>query len=105
MTSTPTRHLTAAETARHLRAALREKFPGQRFSVRTYRQRLEVTYTGDLPVREVNAVAREFRGTDFDSMTDTASFRRTTLDGERVHYVVDSVTVEQWTPGEARFGG
>jgi len=74
-----TRYLSAAETAKHLRADLKRRFPGTRFSVRTD------TYSGGASIRvkwvdgpgqkTVEAVANSYRGSDFDGMIDMKSGR------------------------------
>jgi len=68
-----TRYLTVAETAKLLRAALKKKFPGQKFNVRktSYGDSIDVEYSGDLSETDVERVARKYEGARFDSMTDS----------------------------------
>lgn len=79
MTETPhdgPRYLTCAETAKLLRVALRDAFPGVKFSVRSH------TYSGGASIHvgwvdgpaapTVDKVAGAFAGGRFDGMTDLA---------------------------------
>ena len=65
-------YLTCAETAKLVRTALRESFPGVKFSVRakTYSGGASISvWWTDGPMRaDVEAVARQFEAADFDGM-------------------------------------
>lgn len=67
-------HLTAAQTAALLRAALKRAFPGVRFSVRSKvysgGASIDVSWTGGPDRKDVDAIARTFAGSDFDGMID-----------------------------------
>jgi len=75
--------LTCAETAKLVRAALKEAFPGQKFSVRSH------TYAGgasidvrwiDGPTQgDVDPVVKQFEGATFDAMIDLKSYKDSTL--------------------------
>jgi Large polyvalent protein associated domain 29 len=69
-----TEHLTCAETAKLVRRALKEKFSGTKFSVRskTYAggASIDVSYTDGPTTREVDAVIQKFAGAGFDGMID-----------------------------------
>lgn len=68
------RYLTCAETARLVRTALREAFPGITFSVRSkiYSGGASITvqWTGAPLTRDVQAVAQQFEGAAFDGTID-----------------------------------
>ena len=67
-------YLTCAETAKLVRAALKESFPGVKFSVRSSvysgGASIRVGYTDGPTSDEVNAVAKTFEGAYFDGMID-----------------------------------
>ncbi len=80
MTSTiPHTSETCAQTAKRVRAALKVKYPGVKFSVRSS------TYAGGASIRagwtdgprerEVWTFLQKFAGGDFDGMTDSMSYR------------------------------
>ncbi len=73
-------YLTCADTAKLVRTALRESFPGVKFSVRakTYSGGASISvWWTDGPMRaDVEAVARQFEGADFDGMIDLKSSRQ-----------------------------
>lgn len=93
------KYMSPADTAKELRKALKEAFPGQVFSVRTH------TYAGGASIRvryvdgpgpqEVEDVARKFRGASFDGMTDMKSYHDSEHNGETVHWGADFVFVNR----------
>mgnify|MGYP006448000435 CR=1 FL=1 len=90
------RYLSCAETAKLVRRALRESFPGVRFSVRsdTYSggASIHVTWTDGPTAARVEPVAKTFAGAGFDGQQDMKVFKRHTLDGEAVHFGADFIT-------------
>ncbi len=68
------KYLSAADTAKLVRAALKRNFPGTRFSVRfdTYAggASIDVVWTDGPAYKLVDGVARQFAGGRFDSMID-----------------------------------
>jgi hypothetical protein len=88
-----------AETAKLIRAALKESFPGIKFGVRSS------TYAGGASIRvswsdgpngaQVKAVAGAFQGGYFDGMTDYKGSRYHMLDGVRTHFAADFVFCER----------
>lgn len=78
-------YLTTAETAKLVRAALKAKFPGVKFSVRSE------NYAGGASIRihwvdgplavEVDAIAKKFEGATFDGMRDLKEYRSILVDG------------------------
>jgi hypothetical protein len=89
------RYVSAAETAKIIRAELKKRWPKAKFSVRSK------TYTGggsinidwvDGPaLAEVERIAKRFEGASFDSMQDLKSYHDSTYNGERVHWGADYV--------------
>lgn len=73
-TATATKPATVKETAAALRKALRETFPGTKFSVRmspgTGHGWLHVTYTDGPTTEAVRAVTDQFESSRFDGMDD-----------------------------------
>ena len=70
---------TCAQTAKRVRKALKEQYPGVKFSVRssTYSGGASITayYTDGPAEREVWTFLQPFSGADFDGMTDTKIYR------------------------------
>lgn len=98
-----THYYTAAETAGLVRTALRRAFPGVRFGVTT------LTYAGGATVRvviphsgpprsDVQLIAENYAGGDFDGSIDMGWTRVTYLDP-------DGVVRGFEDPGSADFGG
>jgi Large polyvalent protein associated domain 29 len=74
MDGTPVVYLTCAETAKLVRKALKDAFPGDKFSVRsdTYAggASIRVGWTDGPTEKAVNEVVGVFAGADFDGMID-----------------------------------
>ena len=91
--------LSCADTARHLRAALKAAFPGQKFSVRSHcyagGASVNVSYTGGPAEDVVEEVAGGFKGATFDGMTDSMNYHTSMLDGVPVRYGADFVFVRR----------
>jgi hypothetical protein len=101
MTATKTR-FTTTETARLIRKALKQAFPGVKFSVRSSSyaggSSISVRWMDGPTVDDVNGTVNRYQGADFDGMTDMKTYRDSTLvaneDGsiEEVSYSVDFVS-------------
>ncbi|HEY6731870.1 MAG TPA: LPD29 domain-containing protein [Solirubrobacterales bacterium] len=99
------RNLTCAETAKLVRAALKESFPGQKFSVRssTYAggASIDVTWIDGPTQPAVNEVVKQFEGATFDAMIDLKDYKPPTLlaneDGtyEELSYGADWVQTDR----------
>jgi hypothetical protein len=85
-----------AETARELRKALKEAFPGVKFSVRskTYTDGSSITVRwtdGPIPLR-VRKVVVPFQGANFNGMTDSKDLRPAAqYEGRPVHWGADYI--------------
>lgn len=96
------KYLSCADTAKLVRKALKESFPGVKFSVlsKTYSggASISVKWTNGPTVAQVNAVAKAFQGSYFDGMTDYKGNNYNTLNGEPVSFAADFVfTDRQYT--------
>lgn len=71
-----TRYVSAVDTAKLIRAALKANFPGTKFSVRTDKYSggasVRVHWTNGPTKRDVEAVTSPFAGGSFDGMVDLA---------------------------------
>jgi hypothetical protein len=86
-TTTPTRYVTHAETNKLIRAALRDAFPGIKFSIRgTGGNATHISWTDGPNPKTVDEVARRYEGMTFDGMQDLASPIHEIVDGIRTHY-------------------
>jgi hypothetical protein len=89
------KHFTCAETAKLVRQALKEAFPGMKFSVRSH------TYSGGASIgiswidgpnsSQVEAVADTFKAAYFDSSIDYKGSIYHMLDGQQVHFGADFI--------------
>ena len=93
------KHLTCAETAKLVRKALKECFPGQKFSVRSSNYSMgasiRVEWTDGPNAEQVNAVVKRFEGATFDGMTDYKGGKVSELNGESVHFGADFVRTKR----------
>lgn len=93
------RFLTCAETARLVRQALREAFPGFRFGVRskTYAggASINVEWVDGPATADVNAIVRRFEGAYFCGMTDYKGQVYNELDGEAVTFGADYIFTQR----------
>jgi len=90
------RYLSAAETAKEIRAALKQHFPKQKFSVRTsvysMGASIDVRWVGGPDHGAVNSVCAFFAGSEFDGMTDSKTSKKAVmLRGEWVKFCADFV--------------
>lgn len=87
--------LSCAETAKLVRQALRESFPGVKFSVRssTYSMGASITvnWTDGPNATQVESVAGVFAGSYFDGSIDYKGYLRHVMDGEEVSFGADSI--------------
>lgn len=84
------KYLSCAETAKLLRQALKESFPGQKFSVksRTYAggASIDVKWLDGPIAKDVEPILARFKSAYFDGMIDYQGTIYHTLDGEPVHF-------------------
>lgn len=94
-----TKYLTCAETAKLVRAALKEAFPGVKFSVKSSvyagGASINVKYTDGPDAASVKGIVSAFEGAYFDGMTDYKGSNYNTLDGEEVRFGADYIFVER----------
>lgn len=80
------RWLDAPQIAWLVRTALKEAFPGAKFSVTSDRYSMgssvRVSWTNGPSTKLVSALVRRFEGKGFDGMTDSEINRKMTLDGQ-----------------------
>ena len=96
MVATETKYLSAAETAKLVRSALKQSFPGVTFSVRSRKYSggasIDVSWTDGPRTPEVEAIAKRYEGADFDGMID--------LKYSKSHYLrPDGTTLVEYNPG------
>ena len=94
-----TQYLTCAETAKLVRAALKESFPGVKFSVKSSNYAggasINVGYIDGPSAAQVEAVAKAFQGAYFDGMTDYKGSNYNSLDGQPVRFGADYIFVNR----------
>lgn len=93
------KYLSCAETAKLVRAALKEAFPGVKFGVRSSvyagGASIRVSYVNGPSYAQVKGVVGAFEGAYFDGMTDYKGSNYNTLDGEDVSFGADFIFVER----------
>lgn len=90
-----TKYFTTAETAKLIRTALKESFPGVKFSVKSH------TYSGGSSINVrwidgptcgmVESVANTFKGAYFDGMQDYKGSTKAMIDGQVVKFGADFI--------------
>jgi hypothetical protein len=92
-------YLSCAETAKLVRAALKESFPGVKFSVKssTYAggASINVAYTDGPSASQVESITRAFQGSYFDGMTDYKGSNYNSLDGQQIRFGADFIFVNR----------
>jgi hypothetical protein len=94
-----TKYLTCAETAKLVRAALKEAFPGVKFSVKSSvyagGASINIAYTDGPSASQVKGITQTFQGAYFDGMTDYKGSNYNTLDGQEVRFGADFIFVNR----------
>ena len=92
-------YLSCAETAKLVRAALKESFPGVKFSVKSSvysgGASINIRYTDGPTYDQVKAVAGMFEGSYFDGMTDYKGSNYGSLDGQEVRFGADFIFINR----------
>lgn len=99
-----TRYISTKDTAKLVRKALAERFPGTKFSVRcdsyALGSHIDVSWTDGPTYDAVREITQQFEGSEFDAMQDLKSYVKNTVNGEDVQYGADSVHcqrhISQW---------
>lgn len=90
-----TKYLAVTETAKLIRAALKEAFPEIKFSVRTDKyaggSSINVSWQEGPTAAQVDAIAKTFEGGYFDGMTDYKGSHVHMMNGEEVSFGGDFV--------------
>jgi hypothetical protein len=76
----------ATETAKFVRVALKENFPGIKFSVRSSTQTINISWTDEPIAKQVQAVTKYFGGMSFDGMQDMDTHHKQVFNGEQVNF-------------------
>ena len=89
-------YYSATETAKLIRKELKAVFPWIKFSVRkSGHNSIRVGFTGTPDEGHmVNLLVREFRGCDFDGMTDSKNYLAHEKNGQRIYYGADFIFVD-----------
>ena len=92
-------YLSCAETAKLVRAALKESFPGVKFSVKSSvysgGASINIRYENGPTYKQVKEVASMFEGAYFDGMTDYKGSNYGSLDGNEVRFGADFIFVNR----------
>lgn len=93
------RYIPVADTAKLVRKALKESFPGVKFSVRSdsysMGASIRISWTDGPCSKDVDSVVDQFKGANFNGMEDIKEHRKSTLNGERVRFGADYITTER----------
>jgi len=94
-----TAYMTTAETAKMVRTALREAFPGVKFSVRSSvyagGSSIDVSWIDGPNARMVESVAGTFSGAYFDGMIDYKGSTKAMVDGVVTQFGADFIFVHR----------
>src|SRR6266566_3539422 len=98
-TTQETRYISVAESAKYIRQALKENFPGIKFSVKSHNYagggHVNVHWTDGPTSDAVDRVCSAFEGSSFDGMIDLKSYYDTELNGEKVHFGNDGTSTNR----------
>jgi hypothetical protein len=93
------RYINVVETAKMIRTALKETFPGVKFSVRSSSYSggasINIGYVDGPTNDQVKAIISVFEGSYFDGMTDYKGSNYSSLDGEEVRFGADFIFVNR----------
>ena len=93
------KYLSVVETAKLVRQALKEAFPGFRFSVRSSSYSggasINIRWTDGPRQTDVDAVVNTFAGATFDGQTDYKGCRVHTMDGRTVSFGADFIFTDR----------
>lgn len=94
-----TQYLSCAETAKLVRAALRESFPGIKFSVTSSvysgGASINIKYQNGPTCEQVKSVVSNFEGSYFDGMTDYKGINYSSMNGVNVRFGADFIFVNR----------
>lgn len=92
-------YLSCAETAKLVRAALKESFLGVKFSVKSSvysgGASIAIRYIDGPNIDQVKAVTSMFEGSYFDGMTDYKGSNYSSLDGQEVRFGADFIFINR----------
>lgn len=95
MSKPATKYISVADTAKIVREALKQAFPGVKFTVRSKSYSggasINLGWTDGPTEYEVSQVAGKFQGASFDGMIDLKSYHDAEWNGERVHFGADYI--------------
>lgn len=102
-TANEVRYLSATETAKVLRKALKVLFPATKFSVRTDQYAggasIDIRWIDGPTEKQVEAFSKNFEGATFDGMIDLKSSRYTEFEGQQTRFGSDYIfTRRDYTP-------
>ena len=93
------KYFSCAETAKLIRQALKESFPGVKFSVRSSvysgGASINVSYVDGPSYEQVKGVVGMFEGSYFDGMTDYKGSNYSSFNGQEVRFGADFVFVNR----------
>jgi hypothetical protein len=94
-----TQYLSCSETAKLVRAALKESFPGIKFSVTSSvysgGASINIKYQDGPTCEQVKAVVSNFEGSYFDGMTDYKGSNYSSMNGVNVRFGADFIFVNR----------
>lgn len=94
-----TKYFTCAETAKLIRKALKEAFPGVKFSVKSHTYSggasINVSWTDGPNADQVEAVAGHFKAAYFDGSIDYKGSIYHMMEGQSVHFGADFIFCER----------
>jgi len=91
-----TLYISTTDTAKLIRKALKTNFPDIKFSVRqSSTSCIWISFAGSHATGEaVNKLGKNFRGADFDGMTDCENSVDHEVNGQKIHYGARYVFVQ-----------
>jgi hypothetical protein len=103
----PVKRIDIVDVAKIVRGKLKERFPGQKFSVRSSRysggSSIDVSWVDGPTTKQINALIGHYKGASFDGMIDLKSYHNSTDEtGAEVHYSNDYIFAQRELSKESK---
>lgn len=90
------KYFTCVETAKFVRNALKNQFPGVKFNVVCqHHTSINIGYVNGPALNKVTDITNNFEGATFDPMIDLQEYKTSIFNGEEVHFGANYIFVKR----------